>query len=231
VTLSHGRQNVIDFPMMDELSMTLDSCESDSAISTLLLRGEGENFSAGVDIPSHTPDKVATMLAKFHAVIRRLARSQKVLVAEVRGNCLGGGAELALMCDLVYTTPEARWGFPEIQLACFPPVACAILADLTGPRLAAELVLTGRSFTGVQAVEYRLANSSGDAAQLAADTLLQFGALSAEVLPIAKRALGRGRMEEFLARLAEAESLYLDELVPSKDMERAIRGWMERRNG
>ena len=63
------------------------------------------------------------MLEKFHAVIRALVTTKKVTIAAVHGACLGGGAELAMVCDMVFTARDATWGFPEIKLGCFPPVA------------------------------------------------------------------------------------------------------------
>ena len=229
LSLSNGRQNVIDFAVMEELAASLTEIEQDPRVTTIVLRGDGENFSAGVDIPSHTPDKVATMLEKFHTAVRLMARSSKVLLAEVRGNCLGGGAELALMCDMVFTTPDARWGFPEITLACFPPVACAVLAVCVGQKRAAELVLTGRSFTGADAAAYGLANAAGDASALTRAAVEQLGARSSQVLPIAKRALYAWHAVHWDKALAHAERLYLDELVKQPDMERAIRDWSERK--
>ena len=225
VGLRHGRQNVIDLLMMEELAVALREIEADASISVVLLRGEGENFSAGVDIPSHTPDKVEAMLAKFHTVIRLIAESSKVLVAEVRGNCLGGGAELALMCDIVHTTGDARWGFPEIKLACFPPVACAVLAACVGQKRAAEMVLTGESFTGAQAVEWGLANSCAGVNA----TVEKLGRLSASSLRSAKRALYSWSAVHFDKALAHAEKIYRDELVPSKDMAAGINAWIEQR--
>ena len=115
LTLAHGKQNVIDFQMMDELSQALDELERRPEISTIVITGAGEHFSAGVDIPSHTPDKVATMLKKFHDAIRRLVRTSKVTEAVVRGYCLGGGAELAMACDIVLTTDSAHWVFPRLN--------------------------------------------------------------------------------------------------------------------
>src|SRR5881296_475971 len=106
LALSHGMQNVIDLQMMDEFSQAIADMEQHPEVSTILLSGAGEHFSGGVDIPSHRPDKVAVM----------------------RGYCLGGGAELAMLCDIVITTDSAHWGFPEIKLGCYPPVAAAALA-------------------------------------------------------------------------------------------------------
>src|SRR6202451_4712529 len=98
------------------------------------------------------------MLLKCHAVIRAVVASKKVTIAAVRGHCLGGGAELAMVCDLVYTAATAQWGFPEIKLACYPPVACTALATLIGQKRASELILTGRTITGIEAAEMGLAN-------------------------------------------------------------------------
>src|SRR5438309_2304776 len=112
IQLAHGSQNVIDIEMMEELRAALAEIEARSDVSAIVFSGGEKAFSAGVDIPSHTPDKVAGMLEKFHAVVRAMVASKKVLVAEVRGNCLGGGAEMALMCDIVITADDAVWGLP-----------------------------------------------------------------------------------------------------------------------
>src|SRR6185437_3262896 len=148
IVLRHAKRNILDFQMMDELSASLDQLEARHDVPTILIEAAGEHFSAGVDIPSHTPDKVATMLEKFHGVIRRFLKTSKVTVAAVKGCCLGGGAELAMTCDMVITTEAAHWGFPEIRLGCYPPVAAAALASVVGQKRAAELILTGRSFDG-----------------------------------------------------------------------------------
>src|SRR5580704_17301070 len=135
--------NVIDIPMMEELAAALTEIELQPDITVIILSGAQKAFSVGVDVAAHTPDKVEEMLGKFHAVIRALVVSRKVSIAAVHGYCLGGGAELAMVCDLVYTSTTAQWGFPEIKLGCYPPVACAALAALVGQTQAAELVLTG----------------------------------------------------------------------------------------
>ena len=81
----------------------------------VLICGEGKAFSAGVDVAAHTPDKVEEMLAKFHAVIRALVATKKVTIAAVHGHCLGGGAELAMVCDMVYTTERCAVGISRDQ--------------------------------------------------------------------------------------------------------------------
>src|SRR6478672_10422739 len=130
ITLNHLPLNVIDFQMMDELLAALQQLEERKEISVMIISGGQRAFSAGVDVAVHTPDLVATMLQKFHGVILALVKFPKITIAEVHGACLGGGAELAMVCDMCFTTSDAKWGFPEITLGCYPPVACTALAAL-----------------------------------------------------------------------------------------------------
>ena len=159
VVLNNPPLNVIDIPMMEELAEALSEIEAKPDVSVLIISGSQKAFSVGVDVAAHTPDKVEQMLAKFHAVVRTLVSSRKVTIASVHGHCLGGGAELAMVCDLAYTSELATWGFPEIKLGCYPPVAVTALAALVGQKHAADLVLTGRSITGREAATIGLANS------------------------------------------------------------------------
>src|SRR5215467_10356844 len=168
IALHHPPLNVIDIPMMEELSRVLTEIESQPSTSVIVLGGEGKAFSAGVDVAAHTPDKVEEMLGKFHAMIRALVATKKVTIASVHGACLGGGAELAMVCDIAYTTESAQWGFPEIKLGCYPPVACTALAALVGQKRAAELILTGRTIGGREAAEIGLANRAVGDGELAA---------------------------------------------------------------
>src|SRR6201997_5370781 len=158
IELRHPPLNIIDVPMMEELAQVLSQIESMPDIAVIVFRGEGTTFSGGVDVAAHTPDKVEEMLAKFHGIIRALVATKRVTIAAVHGHCLGGGAELAMVCDIVYTRKDAQWGFPEIKLGCYPPVACTALAALVGQKRTAELILTGRTVGGKEAAENGLAN-------------------------------------------------------------------------
>ena len=158
VTLNNPPLNVIDLEMMGELLATLEQAEAMPEVSTVVFAGSERAFSSGVDIAAHTLDNVRNMLTAFHGVIKAVAATKKLTIASVRRHCLGGGAELALLCDMVYATPDSVWGFPEIKLACFPPVASVALASIVGQKLAAEMVLTGRTITGEQALAAGLVN-------------------------------------------------------------------------
>jgi cyclohexa-1,5-dienecarbonyl-CoA hydratase len=232
LTLSHPPLNVIDVAMMEELAQGLGEIEARSDVSVIVLSGEGRAFSAGVDVSAHSPDKVEAMLLKFHTVIRVLVASRKVTVAAVRGHCLGGGAEAAMVCDVVYTTTSAQWGFPEIKLGCYPLVACTALAAFVGQKRAAELILTGRTISGVEAAEIGLANravADGELDSAVDQTVQELRSLSPAALAITKKAIYAWDAMHFDKGLARAEKIYLEELMKTSDAQEGLRAFMEKR--
>ena len=230
IELRHPPLNIIDVPMMDELAQVLSEIESRQDIAMIVFRGEGKAFSAGVDVAAHAPDKVAEMLAKFHGLIRALVATKRVTIAAVHGHCLGGGAELAMVCDIVYTTEDAHWGFPEIKLGCYPPVACAALAALVGQKRASELILTGRTIRGKAAAQIGLATDAvgdlGTAVEECVGDLLQ---LSSAALSVTKKALYAWDSIHFDKGLARAEKTYFDDLMKTSDAHEGIRAFVEKR--
>jgi cyclohexa-1,5-dienecarbonyl-CoA hydratase len=232
IALHHGSLNVIDIPMMEELAHALAEVEERTDIFVIVLSGEGTTFSAGVDVAAHTPEKIEGMLFKFHTVIRQLIGSKKVTIAAVQGHCLGGGAELAMVCDMVYTSASAQWGFPEIKLACYPPVACTALAALVGQKRAAELILTGRTITGRDAAEMGLANRAvpeGALVEAVEGTIQELVNLSPAALALTKKAIYAWDSMHFDKGLARAEKIYLEELMKTSDVREGISAFMEKR--
>jgi cyclohexa-1,5-dienecarbonyl-CoA hydratase len=232
IAVNNPPLNVIDIPMMEELALTLAGIEARSDVSVIVLSGAGKAFSAGVDVAAHTPGKVEEMLSKFHGVIRSLVASKNVTIAAVHGHCLGGGAELAMVCDMVYTSADAQWGFPEIKLGCYPPVACTALAALVGQKRAAELILTGRAISGVEAAEIGLANHAVSDAGLVAsieNTVQELLKLSPVALAVTKKAIYAWDAMHFDKGLARAEKIYLEELMKTADAHEGIRAFMEKR--
>jgi cyclohexa-1,5-dienecarbonyl-CoA hydratase len=232
IVLRHPPLNVIDIPMMQELAHSLTEIEGRQDVSVIVVSGGGKAFSAGVDVAAHTPDKVDEMLTKFHAVIRALVATKKVTIVAVRGPCLGGGAELAMVCDIVYTTESTQWGFPEIKLGCYPPVACTALAALVGQKRAAELILTGRPISGKEAAEIGVANRAVPESELPLvvdECIAHLRKLSPAALALAKKASYAWDSMHFDKGLARAERIYLDELMKTSDAQEGIRAFMEKR--
>jgi cyclohexa-1,5-dienecarbonyl-CoA hydratase len=218
--------------MMNELALALREIETHADVSVVVINGQGKAFSAGVDVAAHTADKVEEMLTNFHAVIRALVASRKVTIAAVHGNCLGGGAELAMVCDLVYTADSAQWGFPEIKLGCYPPVACAALAALVGQKRAAELILTGKNISGSEAAEIGLANRAVPQEQLATtvDACVEpLRKLSPAALAVTKKAFYAWDAMHFDKGLARAEKIYFEELMKTVDAQEGIQAFLQKR--
>jgi len=233
ISLNNPPLNVIDVLMMDELAAALVELDTQPEISTLVFRGEGAAFSAGVDIAAHAPQKIAETLRKFHGIVRSLMETNRITIAAVHGKCLGGGAELAMICDVVITAADATWGFPEITLGCFPPVAATALSSLIGQKRAADLILSGTTILGSEASEIGLATHSvaPDGVESAvAEILERLQRLSPAVLPIAKKAVYAWDSIHFDKGLARAEKIYLEELMKTEDAEEGVRAFLEKRN-
>jgi len=232
LALSNPPLNVIDLSMMDELALAMAEIDARNDVSTVVLSGTAKSFSVGVDAGAHTPDKVQSMLARFHGVVRAVIGTKKVTIAAVHGHCLGGGAELAMICDLVYTADNASWGFPEIKLGCYPPVAATALAALVGQKQAADLILTGRSITGTEAARIGLANRAiADTAVEAAvqDAIDHLVKLSPAALAITKKANYAWDSMHFDKGLARAEKIYIEELMKTEDVQEGINAFLEKR--
>jgi cyclohexa-1,5-dienecarbonyl-CoA hydratase len=232
IALHNPPLNVIDVPMMQEMQQALDEIEARSDIAVIVFEGDERAFSAGVDIKAHVPEQVHEMLAAFHSVIRAIVASHKVTIAAVRGACLGGGAELAAVCDLVYTARDATWGFPEIKLGCYPPVASVALPALIGLKRASELILTGRQVSGDEVVAIGLANRSARDEELdgiVQETLRELRELSPAALAHAKKAIYGWDAIHFDKGLARAEKIYFEELISTADAREGIMAFLEKR--
>jgi len=232
ITLNNPPLNVITPVMMEELIQSLAEIESNPDISIIMIDGKGSSFSAGVAVAAHTPDNLEAMLTKFHAVVRALISSKKITVSKVRGNCLGGGAELAMVCDLSYTGKRARWAFPEISLGCYPPVACAALAALIGQKRATELILTGRTIAGADLANIGLVTRVVPEYKLDATVeavIAQLSKFSPSSLGITKKAIYSWDSIHFDKGLARAEKIYLEELIKTADAQEGINAFLQKR--
>lgn len=224
--------NVLDAALLAEMEQALGALAADPP-QLLVVRGGERAFSAGVAVEDHTRERVEPTVRSFHRVLLALRRLPSVVVAVVRGHCLGGGMELAAACDLVVAADDARFGQPEIRLGCFPPFAAALYPPLLGARRAAEMLLTGRPVSAEEAERIGFVNRVAPPAELdrvAAELVAEVLAQSAAVTPLVKRALAAGADEPAFERaLAECERLYFEDLVRTEDMDEGIVAFLERR--
>lgn len=233
VTIDRPPLNILDLDTIDRLGEALTGLADDSDLALLFLRGAGDRaFSAGVSVQDHTPDRMERMLAGLHGAVRRLRDLPAISIAAVNGYCLGGGMELALACDLVLAADDARFGQPEIDLGCFPPVAAALYPRRLGEPRALELLLTGRVLACDEAERLGLVTWRVPAGGLdlgIARVESDLGGKSAAVLRLAKRAVRTGAERDFPEALVETERLYLEELAKLGDMREGLDAFLEKR--
>jgi cyclohexa-1,5-dienecarbonyl-CoA hydratase len=198
----------------------------------VVLAGLSRAFSAGVSVEEHEPPAIERMLAAMRAVLQALVDVPAVTVASVSGACLGGGAEIVAACDVVLVAADARIGFPETRLACFPPGAAALLpARLTEAR-AAEWILTGRVFSGREAAEAGFASRAVEPSALAVETDRLAERLLAAApagLSAARDLLRAGRRAALASALPRAEAAYRA-LAGDEDLRRVVRAFPGKRS-
>ena len=216
--------NVLDVAAIEELARAVASA---GPARLLVLTGLPRAFCAGVSVAEHAPepDAIERMLAAMRRVLGALCETPAVTLAAVSGACLGGGAEIVCACDLVLVAEDARVGFPEIRLACFPPGAAALLPLRLGEARAAEWILAGDARSGHEAAEAGFAARSVDTGRLAGETeRLAERILSASpaALAAARDLVRRSRRRALADDLAAAETAYRG-LAGSEDLARAVR--------
>lgn len=223
--------NILDIATIRALRAALQAESGNRHLKAIVLEGAGAHFSYGASVEEHRPGKVDVLLSAFHGLFRDLAAVDRVLVAVVRGQCLGGGMELACFCQRVFASPEARFAQPEIRLGVFAPAASLILPRRAGQAAADEACLTGRPFTAAEALQVGFADALDPDPWRAALDWLDEHILtkSAAALGHAVRAARLEWNRAFLERLGEAERIYLDELMKTRDAVEGIEAFLEKR--
>ena len=146
--------NALSTALLEELTAALDTAEADDAIRCVVLTGSEKAFAAGADIKEMSGKSFAQMFAAdfFTAPASRIERFRKPIVAAVAGYALGGGCELAMMCDFILAADTAKFGQPEINLGVAPGIGgTQRLTRFVGKSKAMEMILTGRMMDAAEA--------------------------------------------------------------------------------
>jgi cyclohexa-1,5-dienecarbonyl-CoA hydratase len=231
ITLATPKANILDMEKSEILSSIFERAGRETGLKALVLEGEGPHFCFGASVQEHLPEHCATMLRSFHGLFRRMLDAPVVTLAAVRGQCLGGGLELAAFCHRIFADPGARLGQPEIVLGVFAPVASVLLTERMGRGGAEDLLLSGRTLPAEEACRLGLvdeiAENPGEAALAYARTHLL--PRSASSLRWAVRAARRGFATRFLSELAEVEKVYLENLMSTTDAVEGLQAFLEKR--
>lgn len=231
LVLATPKANVLDAAKVGALTEAFRSARAERGLKCVLLEGEGPNFSFGASVEEHLPERFELMLASFHGLFRAMLEAAVPSAAVVRGQCLGGGLELASFCTRVFAAPDARLGQPEIKLGVVAPLASFWLPERVGRGAAEDLLLTGRTLTAEEARAARLVDEVADDPGAAALAWIRTHLLplSASSLRAAQRLARAGLARRFEQEIAWAERTYRDELMRTADASEGLRAFLEKR--
>lgn len=231
VRFGASRGNVLDGATLQALSGVFTQARSSRALKAICLEGAGDDFSFGASIQEHLPAAVPAMLAALRTGVLDLLDSGVVVMAAVRGQCLGGGLELASVCHRIVATPTSTLGQPEIALGVFAPLGSIVLPVRIGRAHAEDLCLTGRSIPADEAQRIGLVDEIADdpTAAALAWARAHFSNRSASSLRLAVRAVRADLTARIRSELPKLERLYVEELMVTGDAVEGLQAFLEKR--
>jgi enoyl-CoA hydratase len=226
--------NALDFALIEALTIVLEGLDADPDCRCIVITGAGERaFAAGADIAELAAQTPTTLTVDdhFHRW-ERIKRIRKPLVAAVRGFALGGGCELAMLCDMIVAGEDAQFGQPEIKLGVMPGAGgTQRLTRAIGKARAMELVLTGRNMSAREAEAAGLVTSvvpSDETVPAALALAAKVAAMAPVAVLAAKAAVNRAEELSLEAGLEfERRNFYL--LFATEDMREGMAAFAEKR--
>jgi len=225
--------NALNATLKYELLAAAEAFDADAAIGCIVIAGSDKAFAAGADIKemAHRP-YIDVLNADDIADYDRLAQVRKPVIAAVAGFALGGGCELAMMCDLIIAADTAKFGQPEIKLGVIPGIGgTQRLTRAVGKAKAMDLILTGRTMDATEAERCGLVARVVPAASLMEEVMKVATAIAAMSLPsvlAAKEAVNRS-FETSLAEGVRFERRVFQALFATEDQKEGMAAFMEKR--
>jgi enoyl-CoA hydratase len=226
--------NALNHQLTSELTAALKHFDADDGVGAIVLTGHGKAFAAGADIKEMAPKSFADVYGEdfITATWEELTRTRKPVIAAVNGFALGGGCEMAMMCDMAFASEAAKFGQPEIKLGVIPGAGgTQRLARFVGKAMAMDLVLTGRMIDAAEALRIGLVSRVYPADQLldeavkAAEQVAGFGLLSTIA---AKEAVNRA-YETTLSEGVRFERRLFHGLFGTADQKEGMAAFAEKR--
>ncbi|MEU1997785.1 enoyl-CoA hydratase [Nocardia gamkensis] len=234
ITLNRPKAlNALNAQVLDDIIAALDELEHDDAIGAIVITGSERAFAAGADIKEMQPKSYMDMfMDDYFARWDRLAQFRKPTIAAVAGYALGGGCELAMICDVLLAADTAKFGQPEIKLGVIPGIGGSQrLTRAIGKAKAMDLVLTGRNMDAEEAERAGLVSRIVPAAELldtAAEVAETIASMSLPVAMIAKEAVNRS-FETTLAEGLRFERRVFHSLFAIEDQKEGMSAFVEKR--
>lgn len=233
ISINRPALNIINLETLLELNKALEKAKNDSSVAFVIVTSMGEKaFCAGLDIKDHFPDRIKVALNEFNKIFYVLKEIDKPTLAVVKGYALGGGCELAIGCDMIIASEDAKFGLPEVTVGVMPPVAAVLLPRLIGRKKAFELILTGDMISAAEAKQIGLVNKVVPADKLeeaTKDFVEKLKSKSSVVLKLTRKALYEGLDQEFSKALERATEIYLNSLMQTEDALEGLNAFIEKR--
>jgi len=231
LTLARPKANIVDAAMIGALRAALTEYLPQAQLRAVLLSAEGPHFSFGASVDEHLPGCFAQMLQSLHALVRQLVESPVPVLVAVRGQCLGGGLEVAAAGNFLFAAPGAMFGQPEIKLAVFAPAASCLLPERIGQAQAEDLLFSGRSISAEEALRIGLVTAVDvDPDQAALDYFDQhLATVSASTLRFAVRAARAEVVQRISKKIDFVEKMYVEELMSTHDAVEGLTAFTEKR--
>jgi len=226
--------NALNSQLLGELSAALDQAEADEAVKCVVLTGSDRAFAAGADIKEMSDKSYAQMFATnfFGAAGQRVERFRKPIIAAVAGYALGGGCELAMLCDFIIAAETAKFGQPEINLGVMPGIGgTQRLPRAVGKAKAMDMVLTARMMDAAEAERAGLVSRVVPADKLL-DEALGAAAKIAAQSPLAvmmNKELVNAAFETTLATGVAVERRLFHSLFAFEDQKEGMAAFVEKR--
>ncbi len=230
--LAQPKANIVDAAMIAALDAALAEYQDTKELRAVLLDHEGPHFSFGASVDEHMPGQCAEMLKALHSLVRSMINCPLPLLVSIKGQCLGGGLEVAAAGSMLFAAPDAKLGQPEIKLAVFAPAASCLLPERIGQAKAEDLLFSGRSMGADEALATGMVDSLSEDPE--AEALAYFdkhlAPHSASTLRFAVLAAREEYRQRVIAKLERVETLYLSELMESHDAVEGLTAFLEKRH-
>ena len=226
--------NALNAKVNEELTAALDAFEADDSIACVIITGNDKAFAAGADIKEMQPKTFIDMFSSDFTAIGgdRVARCRKPTIAAVSGYALGGGCELAMMCDIIIAADTAKFGQPEITLGTIPGIGgTQRLTRAVGKSKAMDLCLTGRMMDAAEAERSGLVSRIVPAAKLMEEALAmaeKIASMSQPAAAMAKNAINRA-FETPLSEGLEVERDLFHATFALEDRSEGMAAFIEKR--
>ncbi|WNW10508.1 enoyl-CoA hydratase [Pseudomonas sp. DTU_2021_1001937_2_SI_NGA_ILE_001] len=225
--------NALNAQLIEELNQALDAFERDAHIGCIVLTGSEKAFAAGADIKEMAELTYPQIyLDDLFAASDRVASRRKPLIAAVAGHALGGGCELALMCDFILAADNARFGQPEINLGVLPGMGgTQRLTRAVGKAKAMEMCLSGRLMDAAEAERAGLVSRVVPLGQLLDEAVRVAGLIAEKSLPVAmmvKESVNRA-FEVSLAEGVRFERRVFHAVFASHDQKEGMAAFIDKR--